>query len=130
MYNSDWYNLLIQPPLSPPNWLFPPVWAVLYITIIAAIIIYSIKKTQKNKLSGYIYFTLQTILNFVWSPAFFTMQNIRLALIIILLLDIFVILTIKKFYKISKISGLILIPYLAWILFATYLNAGYYILNR
>lgn len=78
---------------------------------------------------GYIYFSTQLILNLLWTPAFFYLQNILLAVIIIILLDIFVVLTIKSFYKVSKISGLILIPYLIWIFFATYINIGYLVLN-
>ena len=57
------------------------------------------------------------------------MQNIGLALAVVIVLDIFVFLTIKKFYSVSKLSGLILIPYFIWVLFATYLNMGYFILN-
>ncbi len=128
MFKSAWYYNLIKPLFSPPNWIFAPMWIFLYFTIFAALSFY-IFKSDQNKKSGYIYFFLQIILNLLWTPAFFSLKNIPLAFIIILLLDIFVILTIKSFYKISKISGLILIPYLLWILFATYLNFGYLLLN-
>ncbi|CDE97697.1 tryptophan-rich sensory protein [Clostridium sp. CAG:813] len=128
MFKSVWYYNLTKPPLAPPDWIFPPVWSILYFSMLVALLLYLFKPSQ-NKKSGYIYFIAQLILNFLWTPTFFYLQNIVLALIVIILLDIFVILTIKSFYKVSKISSLILIPYLIWILFATYLNIGYLVLN-
>lgn len=128
MFKSVWYYNLTKPPLAPPDWIFPPVWSILYFSMLVALLLYLFKPSQ-NKKSGYIYFIAQLILNLLWTPAFFYLQNIVLALIVIILLDIFVILTIKSFYKVSKISGLILMPYLLWILFATYLNIGYLVLN-
>ena len=128
MFKSVWYYNLTKPPLAPPDWIFPPVWSILYFSMLVALLLYLFKPSQ-NKKSGYIYFIAQLILNFLWTPTFFYLQNIVLALIVIILLDIFVILTIKSFYKVSKISGLILMPYLLWILFATYLNIGYLVLN-
>ena len=128
MFNTFWYDNLNKPFLSPPDWIFMPMWTLLYITIFISLIFYIYTK-PKNKTSGYIYFAAQIILNIIWTPLFFILQNISLALIDILLLDIFTILTIRKFYSISKISGILLIPYLLWIAFATYLNIGYFILN-
>ena len=129
MYNSTWYQNLVQPPFSLPNWVFTPAWIVLYTTIFIALILYVLQKTDEKKVYGYVYFAIQIILNMGWSPIFFLAENIGAALAIILLLDIFVFLTIRKFYSISKVSGLILLPYFLWIIFATYLNFGYYILN-
>ena len=128
MFKSVWYYNLTKPPLAPPDWIFPPVWSILYFSMLVALLLYLFKPSQ-NKKSGYIDFIAQLILNLLWTPAFFYLQNIVLALIVIILLDIFVILTIKSFYRVSKISGLILMPYLLWILFATYLNIGYLVLN-
>lgn len=128
MFNSIWYENLTRPFLSPPKWLFATVWGILYLTIFISFILYFLKK-DKNKRKGYIYFSIQIILNFLWTPAFFGAKNILLALIIIILLDIFLILTIKNFYPTSKIASLLLIPYLIWTIFATYLNFSYFILN-
>ncbi len=128
MFNSIWYENLTRPFLSPPKWLFTPVWGILYLTIFISFILYFLKK-DKNKRKGYIYFSIQIILNFLWTPAFFGAKNILFALIIIILLDIFLILTIKNFYPTSKIASLLLIPYLIWTIFATYLNFSYFILN-
>ena len=128
MFKSVWYYNLTKPPLAPPDWIFPPVWSILYFSMLVALLLYLFKPSQ-NKKSGYIYFIAQLFLNLLWAPVFFYLKNMFLALIVIILLDIFVILTIKSFYKVSKISSLILIPYLIWILFATYLNIGYLVLN-
>ncbi len=128
MYNSTWYMNLTKPVFSPPNWVFTPVWSFLYITLFSALSIY-IYSYGENKNLGYLFFIIQMLLNIIWSPVFFGLKSIFGALIVVILLDIFVILTIWKFFKVSKIAGIILIPYLIWILFATYLNIAYLILN-
>ena len=129
MFNSIWYHSLIKPVLSPPDIIFAPVWSVLYFTIFCSLVLY-ISKPSKNKFFGYLYFITQLLLNAFWVYVFFGMQNIAYALYIIILLDVFVLLTIKDFYNVTKQAGLVLIPYFIWILFATYLNTGYLILNR
>ena len=129
MFNSVWYNNLIKPLFSPPKFLFAPIWTILYIKILISFILF-FKEKNEDKIFGYLYFSLQFFLNLIWSPIFFGLKNIGFALLIIVLLDIFVFLNIKEFYRISKISGLILIPYFIWILYATYLNFGYFVLNK
>ena len=128
MFNSLWYKSLIKPPFAPPDWIFAPAWAFLYSLIALSLILYILKPAE-NKTFGYIFFFVQLGLNLVWTPAFFGIKSILLALVLIILLDIFVILTIWKFYSVSKSSAFFLIPYLLWIIFATYLNIGYLILN-
>ena len=128
MYNSIWYDSLIKPFLSPPDWIFRLVWIILYFMILVAFMLFVLSKKENKKL-GYIYFTLQLVLNFLWSPAFFLMQNILLSLVIILLILIFTILTMKEFYPVSKLAVVLLIPYLLWVIFAAYLNTGYLFLN-
>ena len=129
MYDTSWYDTLVKPFLTPPPEIFTPVWIVLYITILIALIIFILKKTHKNKITGFVYFLIQLILNIIWAPVFFHTENIALALVIIILLDIFVFLTLKEFNKITPIAAKILIPYFFWIIFATYLNFGILILN-
>ena len=129
MINEIWYNSLIKPPFAPSDYIFAPVWTILYFTILISFILYFFKK-QEHKNLGYTYFFIQLILNFLWTPSFFYLKNIVLAFVVIIFLDIFVFLTIKKFYLVSKVAGLILLPYFLWILFATYLNLGYLILNK
>ena len=129
MFNSLWFDSLNRPFLAPPSWIFSPMWTILYLMMFAALLVFVFKKTDIQKTNGYVYFALQLILNLIWSPIFFGLHNIALALIVLLLLDIFVFLTIKKFYLVSKLAGWLLVPYFVWILFATYLNLGYFVLN-
>lgn len=128
MFQSSWYKSLIKPILAPPDWIFAPAWVILYLMILLSFIFYLFSK-HEDKNSGYVFFFIQLILNFAWSPIFFALHNIGLAFFVIILLDIFVFLTINKFLKVSKIAGLLLVPYFVWILYATYLNAGYLFLN-
>lgn len=126
--NYSWYQTLIQPPLAPPAWIFAPVWTLLYISMAVSLFLYA-RKAAKNKAWGYVLFFTQLLVNLAWTPAFFGIKNITLALAIIILLDILVLFNIIEFFKISKSAGRILIPYFIWILFATYLNFGYLFLN-
>lgn len=129
MFDYSWYSSLIQPPLKPPAWVFSPVWTLLYISMVVALIFYARKFSIKNKTWGYVLFFTQIIVNLAWTPAFFGLKNMGLALVIIILLDILVLLNIIEFSKVSKTAGRILIPYFIWLLFATYLNIGFLILN-
>jgi tryptophan-rich sensory protein len=129
MYDSNWYLSLNKPPLSPPSSVFVPVWSVLYILMFISLGLYIAQDTEKSKIRGFIYFFIQLFFNAIWSPIFFILQNIGFALLVVIFLDIFVLMTIKEFYKISKISAYLLIPYLIWILFATYLNGAYLYIN-
>ena len=129
MFDFSWYQSLIQPPLSPPIWIFTPVWTLLYISMVVSLFLYVKKKVFFNKTWGYVLFFTQLVVNFAWTPTFFGLKNISFALIIVILLDFLVLLTILEFFKVSKTSAKILIPYFIWILFATYLNFGILFLN-
>ena len=129
MIDYSWYNSLIQPPLKPPAWLFSPVWIILYALMGLSLFIYIKEYSIKSKAWGYIVFFVQLLVNLSWSPEFFGLKNIGFALALIILLDILVLINIFEFSKISKMAGKLLIPYFIWILFATYLNVGYFILN-
>lgn len=129
LIDYSWYSTLIQPPLAPPGWLFAPVWTILYISMGVALFLYARKFSYEHKAWGYVLFFTQLLVNLSWSPAFFGIKNIGLALAIVILLDILVLFNILEFNKVSKTAARILIPYLIWILFATYLNAGLLILN-
>ena len=129
MFNTLWYDTLTKPFLNPPNWIFSYAWGILYLMIFFAFVFFAKERTFASKRQGYIYFILQLIFNFLWTPVFFIFHNIILSVLIILILDILVIMNIKTFYKVSKISAYLLIPYLLWILFATYLNIAILLLN-
>ena len=129
MFNTLWYDTLIKPAFTPPSWVFAPAWIFLYATMLASIIIYTVSFSYTSKLKGYLFFVAQLVLNLLWSPIFFGMKNMILGVVIIILMDIFAFITIKLFYKVSKLAGWLLIPYFVWILFATYLNIGFVLLN-
>ena len=120
------YNTLTKPPLSPPSILFPIVWSILY--LLMGISYYLFKRNNNDNTISFIYY-LQLFVNAMWSIIFFLWELRFLAIIWILLLDVLVILLIYLFFQKSKISSYLNIPYLIWLLFATYLTIGIYILN-
>ena len=129
MKNMEWFDSLNKPFLSPPDWLFTPVWLVLYIMIFASLILFWGDGITKEKRLPLVFFIIQLALNWIWVPIFFGMQNILGGFIIIIIMYIFLWLTIITFFKYSKVASLLLLPYLFWISFAAYLNFGYLVLN-
>lgn len=124
-----WYETLNRPPFTPPAWVFAPAWTILYTMMFVSLFIVIREKTFENKTNAIILFLTQLLFNFLWSPTFFYWHNIKMAFIIIILLLIFLVATITFFYRISKLSAFLLIPYLLWICFAIYLNFGFMIMN-
>lgn len=125
-----WYAALNKPSFNPPNWLFGPVWTLLYLMMgISLFIVW--KEDLKNKVvkSAFIIFMIQLFLNTIWSIVFFGMHSTAGGLIIIALLWIMILITILKFMKISRVAGILLIPYLLWVSFATLLNFSIFKLN-
>lgn len=118
------YNSLVQPPLSPPSIVFPIVWTILY--VLMGISYYLLKNPSKKE--KIIYF-VQLGVNALWSLFFFIGKFYLFSFIWIVLLDVLVIFMTGIFYHNNKASAYLQIPYLIWILFATYLNLGIYILN-
>lgn len=126
-----WYANLNKPFFSPPNWLFGPVWTILY--ALMGISIYLILKKgikKKNVKNAVQFFLIQLVLNFIWTPVFFGLKSPLLGLIVIVAMWVFIVLTIKKFYTLSKLAAYLLVPYLLWVSFATILNAAILYLNR
>ena len=123
------YTSFVKPPLSPPGWLFGVIWPVLYLLMsIAAYIIYQIPQTLERKEATTFYW-IQLFVNFLWPIVFFRFEWYWIAVGVIILLDILVSITTLRFYKINKAAGYLMITYLLWILFATYLNIGIAVLN-
>lgn len=122
------YNTLEKPFLSPPSIVFPIVWTILY--ILMGISYGMLKEKDLNDTNVKTIYYLQLFVNALWSIIFFVFKLRLLAFIWILLLDVLVFVMINIFYNKDKKAGLLQIPYLIWILFATYLNLFIYILNR
>lgn len=125
-----WYATLNKPSFSPPNWIFGPVWTLLY--FLMGVSFYLIFKQGLNKKKVKIalkYFFIQLTLNFIWSPIFFGLKLPLLALFVIIAMWFSIIITINKFFPISKTASYLLVPYLLWVSFATILNTAIVYLN-
>lgn len=129
MKNMDWFHTLKKPEFAPPDWIFGPVWAILYIMIFLSLVFFLKTGGLKYKILPITFFIIQLLLNFSWSYVFFDLQNIYLALIVIAFLWLTLLITIITFYKHSKIAAWLLIPYFLWVSFASYLNFRYWQLN-
>ena len=122
------YGSLEKPPLAPPGIVFPIVWTILYVLMGVS---YGILKSNKltDKSINKIYYT-QLFVNALWSIFFFVLKCRLFSFIWILLLAVLILVMIVRFYEKNRIAGLLQIPYLLWVLFASYLNLGFYLLNR
>ncbi len=128
--NMKLFEEVEKPPLSPPAWLFPVVWTILYVLMGIALYLVVTTKTMDNKTPALISFGVQLFFNFFWSIIFFNAQAYLFAFIWILLLWVAIVVNIYFFNKINTTSAKLLIPYLVWVTFAGYLNLGIYILNK
>ncbi len=122
------YEMLVKPFFSPPGIIFPIVWTILYTLMGISYGILKDKKIADINICRVYY--LQLIVNALWSIIFFILKLRLLAYIWIILLAILVTIMIIEFYEKDKITGLLQIPYLLWIIFASYLNFSFYILNK
>ena len=129
---TTWYPTLVKPSFNPPNWVFAPVWTILYIMIgVAGGMVWNrLEQDTENVKKAFTFFIIQLALNAAWSVIFFYFHNPFLALIEIILFWLLIFETYTQFKKIDKTAGLLLIPYLAWVSFATVLNASIWWLNR
>lgn len=127
---SGWYATLHKPFFNPPNWVFGPVWTLLYTLMgISLYIVWQKKHKATVKKNSLVVFFIQLGLNTLWSIIFFSYKLPAFALIEIILLWISILITIKYFKKISPLAGVLLYPYIAWVSFATILNAAIVLLN-
>lgn len=129
MKNIDWFDSLNKPFLNPPDWIFTPVWIILYILITISFFVFIKGGIKREKRLPLVFFFIQLALNFAWPVVFFGMQNISFAFVILVFMYLFLVLTIITFFKHSKLASILLIPYLFWISFAGYLNFGFLVLN-
>jgi len=129
---KTWYPTIEKPIFNPPNWVFAPVWTMLFILMgIAAGLVWNKLESNKELVKkGLLFFTIQLLLNALWSYLFFGLNNILLALIEIILLWLVIYETYHIFKQIDKKASYLLIPYLAWVGFATILTGSIFWLNR
>lgn len=126
-----WYKGLIRPDLAPPNWVFGPVWTTLYVLMgIALFLVWRRRGESKGVKVALVSFAVQLVLNVLWSVIFFGLRSPGLALIEITLLWIAIAVNIAMFSRVSKPAAWLLVPYIAWVSFAAYLNSAIWVLNR
>ncbi len=129
--SMETFESVAKPPLSPPGWLFPVVWTILYILMGVASYLVSTSNGPKTfSDSALAIYALQLVFNFFWSIIFFNMQAYLFAFLWLVALWLLILWTTVSFYKINKTAGLLMIPYLIWVTFAGYLNFGIYLLNK
>lgn len=129
---KTWYQPLKKPKFNPPNWIFGPVWTLLYISIgFSGYIFWAEKKGffSEDSAAWFFYF-FQFFLNLIWTPIFFGANYLLIAAADIILMDLCTVVNIVLFSQKNVLSGCILIPYLCWISFATYLNFSIWYLNK
>lgn len=126
-----WYDGLVKPSFTPPDWIFAPVWTVLFLLMgIALFIVWKIGVGDKRVRRGLALFSVQLALNVSWSIAFFGFRSPLAGLIVIAVLWVAILVTIFNFFRISMVAGALLTPYITWVSFAVILNVSLYILNR
>jgi tryptophan-rich sensory protein len=123
------FDNLTKPPLSPPGWLFPVVWSILFVLMgIASYLVLVSDKPARSKTALTVY-GIQLAFNFFWSIIFFNFEMYLFAFIWLMILWLLIILTTVLFWRIDKRAGYLMLPYLVWVTFAAYLNFGIYLLN-
>lgn len=128
--NMVMFDYINKPPLSPPQWLFPIAWTILYLLMgIAAYIVYNAHRPKTQKTRALLLYAVQLALNFAWPLVFFNAEDFLAALIVIVALLGFVLITTVGFFKTDKKAGALMLPYLLWTCFAAYLNYGIYVLD-
>lgn len=127
---TTWYATLQKPSFNPPNYLFGPVWTILYIMMaISFWLIWKSDASESLKNKAILLFGIQLILNFFWSIIFFRFHQLGFAFAEIIAMWVFILLSILAFYPVSKPAAIMLIPYLCWVSFATVLNFSIWRLN-
>lgn len=121
------FDMVIKPKLSPPSWLFPIVWTILY--TLMGISSYLVLISRENLNSAIKFYLLQLTFNFFWSILFFNFHLYWFSFFWLLILWILILITVFKFYQVSKISAYLMLPYLIWVTFAGYLNLYIAIFN-
>jgi tryptophan-rich sensory protein len=121
-YGNAWFDALVKPAAMPPGWMFGAAWTILYILLglALAIVLHARGAPGRGKALGF--FVAQMLLNYSWSPIFFAMHKVNLALIVIAAMLVLASVSAWLFYRIRKSAGLLMLPYLAWLCFAAFLN--------
>ena len=126
---TGWYTALHKPSFNPPNYLFGPVWSLLYLLMGVSLFLILKAKKSPARSKAIVAFTIQIVLNFFWSIIFFRFHAIKFALAEIVLMWVAILWMIVAFYRVNRTASLIQLPYIAWVSFASILNAAIFYLN-
>lgn len=121
-YGNRWFAALVKPDLMPPGWVFGAAWTLLYILIALALAMVLNARGARGRGMAIAMFVAQFVLNLAWSPVFFRLHQVDGALALIGVLVIFAAITALLFRHVRPVAGLLMLPYVAWLVFATYLN--------
>jgi tryptophan-rich sensory protein len=122
-YGNSWFDALQKPSFMPPGWAFGVVWPILYALLGIALAMIVAEPPSSRRQAALTFFIIQLVLNFLWSPIFFAGHDIQLANIVIFVMAIVAALAARQFLKMRPPAGLLMIPYLAWLVFAATLNS-------
>ena len=128
-YGNLWFDGLEKPAFMPPGWAFGVVWPILYAFMGAALAMILTLPPSAKRRNALTFFFIQLALNFAWSPIFFALHDMRAAQIVIFLMIVFAAGAAGQFYRLRKAAGMLLVPYLAWLVFASMLNTAILNLN-
>jgi len=129
---ETWYATLTRPDLAPPNWVFGPVWTTLFALMGIAVWLVWKRATGERSRAGRLaigIFAVHFAVNVAWSAVFFGLQSLFYGLVVIALLWVLIVVTMVAFYRVDRRAGVLLVPYLAWVSFASYLNYAFWVLN-
>ena len=127
IYKEPWYSTLVKPEFNPPDYIFPTIWVILYVSMAFAVWLIWINPKKTEKII-YIYF-IHLLFNASWSLVFFALHQVFLALVVIVIILALVVWLIKLYYPINKISAFLMVPYAFWLIFAFILNLNIFLLN-
>ena len=122
-YGNAWFDALVKPFFMPPGWAFGVVWPILYLLMGISLAMVLAEPASPRRKVALVLFFVQLALNFAWSPIFFAAHDIRLAKIVIFVMAALAAAAAGQFMRLRKAAGLLLIPYLAWLVFAATLNS-------
>ena len=128
-YSNDWFAALAKPALMPPSWAFPVAWTLLYVLIGIAFALVLHARGARGRATAAAFFVVQLALNYAWSPIFFGAHKVGAALVVILVMLAFAAVAALLFARIRRTAGLLMLPYLAWLVFAAFLNWQIGVLN-
>jgi benzodiazapine receptor len=126
----DWYRGLKKPPYTPPNWVFGPVWTVLYILMaVSVFLVWQKGLAAPGVTTAFTLFWIQLAANAIWSYVFFARRSVIGGIINIIILWLLILATVITSFPVSTIAGILLLPYILWVSIAMYLNIGIWVLN-